>query len=212
MNQIIEVIGIVASGKTTLAKTLAKKQTSIYLDIDLFLKNPFLVENTKNPKRWAFTTGLHFSFNRVQQIPLLVQKLKKKSVILDQGFDMGIYVYSKTRFIQGNMSDREWQFLLELHEYFIKDAPPIQTTIVLQISIPEIMRRIKKRGRPHEKLYTRKYLQQLDTNLREYVSDLVESGKRKTILIVSPNSEIQTFGQQNQELYTILQALWQKRV
>lgn len=182
--EIIEVIGNVASGKSTLTKKITKNSNLKYFDIDLFLDNPFLKLVVKDRKRWAFTVGLHFSFQRSQTLKKLIKELKTNSIILDQGYDMGIKVYSKNNFLDDEMNKDEWNLLTNLHDILMRDLPKISTTIFIDVPTDEIMKRISKRGREHEKSYTKDYVENLGLRINEYINDIKK--ERNTIIIWNP--------------------------
>ena len=203
-SKIIEVIGIVASGKTTLSKKLATLLQMEYVDIDLYLDNPILTSVSSNRERFSFVTGLHFSYERSKKIQDVQKLMKKRSVILDQGFDMGLYTYSANAFQQKLMTKEEYEFLVTLHKDFMKDSPIIDTTIILDPSIESIFSRIKNRGREHEKQYSAQYIRGLMAEFHKYINVLQSGRSRKTVIICSSNKEIYTIGKKQEKLVTIL--------
>jgi deoxyadenosine/deoxycytidine kinase len=178
---LLEVVGNVASGKTTLAKKLPKVTNLKYQDTDLFENNPFLIPSVENPKRWVFTEELYFYFLRSKRIPEVVSSLKKNPIILDQGFHMPSYMYTNNRLKQGHMTKEEWNFINGLFEVLTKEAPVPNAIIFLDVPIQELTRRMNGRGRKgkreHEKLYTGEYLKQLNIGLLEYISQMKKEGK-----------------------------------
>lgn len=207
--QIVEIIGNVASGKTTLSKKLSNLSNAKYIDIDLFITNPFLELHSKDPSRWAFITGLHFSHQRSLQIPKVSNLLQKTPIILDSGFDMGIHVYSKTAFIKNEMTKDEWNLLLAIHNSFMRQLPPTPTTLYIDLPVETILTRIRLRGRNHEqKYYTKSYVKELQAQLDEYIRQLVKSKKRKSIIFYSPvTKEVKTLGKKQETLEAFLKIL-----
>jgi len=201
--EVVEVVGVVASGKTTLAKKIAEQTGATYIDIDLYLHNPFLIAVSNNRGRYSFITGLSFSYERSKKIPDVKSALKKNSVILDQGFDMGLYTYSTNAYKQQAMTKDEYGFLVRLHKEFMRKAPSINTTVVLNPSTETIQERIEKRGRPHEKKYSADYIEGLRECLRVYINTLRITKSRKSIIICS-DKKISTIGLKQKSLVSLI--------
>ncbi len=197
---IVEVVGNVGSGKTTLSKELAKKLSAKYIDVDPFIENPFLPSYVLDMKRWAFSTALHFSFMRSKMIDK-VEKTTKKIVILDHGFESGLHMYPWASFQNGEMTNEEWHFLQQLHNEFMENLPTVNTTIFIHVTTAEIMKRLKARGREHEKHYTIKYVESLQKGLNEYRKKLLKNSLRLTIIDYYPESKkLKTTGLRNVKL------------
>ncbi len=187
--QIIEIVGNVGSGKTTLSKKLAKKMSAKYIDVDPYINNPFLPSYVMDMKRWAFSTALHFSFMRSKMI-VEVKKITNIPIVLDHGFESGLHMYPWVSFKNGEMNKDEWNFLQQLHNEFMDDLPMVSTTVFIHITTEEIMKRLKIRGREHEKYYTTKYVESLQKGLNEYRKKLIKNNTRQTLIDFYPKSKI----------------------
>lgn len=177
----LEVVGNVASGKTTLSKHLGKVSNFLYADLEIYTKNPFLPLYVNDPKRWAFQTGIQFSYERAKQINAVQKQREWDPVVLDQGFDMGIFVYSKTSFMKEEMIEAEWNLLQKMHEQLMKNAPEIDATVFLHVPVKTLMERMEIRGREHERYYSLGYVEQLQQMVDAYKQDMVALKKRKVI-------------------------------
>ncbi len=205
---IIEVIGNVASGKTTATKKTAQLTTFEYIDIDVYTKNPFLPLFVEDPKRWTFTSDLYFSLIRSQQIPLMLKRMTFAPLILDSSLDMGMYVYSKSCFLQGKMTQDEWIFLQKSHKTLMQKEPPVYATIFIDVPIDALMNRIIRRGRAHEQDYTRKYVLQLQERLDEYKQDMIALKTRKVVATYHQlEKKLQFHGKEDKKLEKLFSLL-----
>ncbi|MBI2033333.1 MAG: deoxynucleoside kinase [Candidatus Levybacteria bacterium] len=178
---IIEVVGNVGSGRTTICKKIAKISNLNCHLIKTHTTNPFLSKYVKNQERWAFTTDVQFTYERAKQVHQIVRHLKESPLIIDNSFDMHLYVYSKNEYLEGEMNQDEWELLQKIQRELLRETPPITATIFLDVPIDMIMKRIEERAREHELEYSKKYLTQLQDRIAEYRKDLIALKKRKTI-------------------------------
>lgn len=180
-NYIIEILGNVASGKTTAARNIARISSFAYIDCEVYSKNPFLSRFVKNPKRWAFTNELSFAFERAKKVPTILKQMDAEPIILDSGLDMGLFVYGKANFMDRNINNDEWNLLTNLHNKLLIHAPPIHGAIFIDVPVDVLMKRMWDRGREHEQHYSRKYLLEAQARIEEYKSDMIALKKRKFI-------------------------------
>lgn len=202
---LIEVIGNVASGKTTFAKKLAELSNLKDVDVDLFWKNPFMELCAKDPERWSFAQELNFIYNRYTQIKPVKERLKNEALVLDHGFHVQFYMYSKNRLRQGTVTQAEWDFLETMQNHFMENAPEPQITLHLQEPVEELTRRMDLRGRPFEKHYQDEYLPQLQVGIDEYLDHIIEENRRETIITYSASQQkLETRGKEQPELNKLL--------
>lgn len=208
---LIEVVGLPGSGKTTLSHKLADSLSAEWIDLDLFEQNPFFKVFPENPPKYAFSTGLFFSHSRSQQSSLVNQKLLKNTVVMDHGFDLGLYLYSFNSVRAGRMTQDEWQFLEQLHQYFLEkeQAPKVDVTVWLEVPVETLIQRIIDRGRSHEVSYQEPFLRALYESYQLFKQKLLKDRTRQTLMVVDVNKQtISVEGQPMAELEKILAELF----
>lgn len=205
---IIEIIGNVASGKTTTSRLIPRISSMRYVDVDIYEKNPFLPHLLKNPDRWSFTTELHFAYERSKQLGKIIKMKEFESLVLDSGFDSGFYVYSRNGFVQKFMNEHEWHLLSKIYEQFMHNAPPITATIFLEVPVKALMDRIWTRGRKHEEDYSRSYVKQLQERINEYKQEMIALKKRKHIVTYHQlEDRIEFHGKEHPKIKALLEQL-----
>jgi deoxyadenosine/deoxycytidine kinase len=180
-NFVIEILGNVASGKTTISRQIARMSSLAYVNWDVYTKNPFLQRYVKNPRRWAFSTELSFSFERSKKVAQILKQMESEPLVLDSGFDMGMYVYAKAGYKDGDMNEEEWKLLTDIHQKLIIHAPRIDAAIFMDVPIEVLMKRMWERGREHEQHYSRKYIEGTQQRIEEYKNDMIALNKRRVV-------------------------------
>lgn len=187
---IIEIVGNVGSGKTTLSKRMSKDIKCKYINADPYLENPFLPLFIKNKSKWSFITGLHFAYYRALEASKSIKFVGKIPLVVDHGFETGLYMYSKNEFLNKQMNKDEWDFLKVLHDGFMEKANLKPNIIIfIEVDMPTIAKRLKERGRAHEQSYSKKYILELQERLNEYKLMLIQNKARETVITVSPQKK-----------------------
>jgi deoxyadenosine/deoxycytidine kinase len=118
---------------------------------------------------------------------------------------MGIEVYSKTSYLNGEMTDSEWQLLNTLHGQLMTSAPKSQVTIILEIPVKILMKRIKERARDHEQSYSETYVKALNERLIEYRQSLIKLTHTDSLMQFNyQKDQISTLGHQHKMLETFV--------
>jgi deoxyadenosine/deoxycytidine kinase len=165
----IAVEGVIGVGKTSLAGLLADR-----LDAGLLLEestnNPFLSDFYKNRKQFAFSTQVFFLLSRYQQMQNLLERdLFVERIITDYFFDRDALFASVT------LSDREFKLYGKIASILKQDIAKPDLVIYLQASTPVIMKRIRKRNKPIEKLIDADYIDQLNEVYNSFFFHYIEA-------------------------------------
>jgi deoxyguanosine kinase len=158
----IGIEGAIGAGKTSLAKILAQR-----MDARLILEetegNPFLPDFYKERRRYAFQTQLFFLLLRhKQQHELFATDLFHKKTVSDYCFDKDRIFASVT------LDQREFYLYEKLLSFLEKDVPRPDLVIYLQASSEVLLKRIKKIGRPYEKVMDLDYIKALNEAYNHY--------------------------------------------
>ena len=118
--------------------------------------NPFLESFYRDRTRFAFQTQLFFLLSRYrQQMSLLQRELFRSHVVAD-------YLFQKDRiFASINLSDAEMELYDQILPLLERDLPRTDRVVYLRASLPVLLERIGRRGRPFERGMDPDYLEAL---------------------------------------------------
>ena len=150
--------GIIGSGKTTLAKTLAQKLGYKSLQ-ERFADNPFLPKFYRKPKRYAFPLELSFLADRFKQINEEAEQLD----LFQSGVVADYHISKSLVFAKNTLSKDEYPLFKQLFELMSQSANQPGLCIYLRQTPARAKANIKKRGRSYEQQIEIEYLQKLAT-------------------------------------------------
>jgi deoxyguanosine kinase len=145
--------GNIGSGKTTLAKALAKKLKAKYLPEE-FEENPYLELFYKDPEKYAFDLEYSFFLDRVKQ---LSQNLDKFPLIVSD-----YSIHKCLWFAKVNLKKREYGIFKKQFHSIVPKIPQADLLVHLSASTPQLLKNIKKRGRVYEQSISGQYLEKID--------------------------------------------------
>lgn len=176
----ISIEGNIGSGKTTLAKALAKQLKATYLP-ERFEENELLPLFYNDRKTFAFPTEYSFLIDRHKQLKTFFDKPKKQSItVSDFHFDKCIC------FAKSNLKSKDYQFFKK-HFKALQNSI-IQPTLVVYINteVPLLIKNIKTRGRAIEKTIETEYLLSLKKSLDNYY--IVKDKSIAPVLVLTMNT------------------------
>ncbi len=159
MKRFVAIAGNIGVGKSTLALLLSER-----LGWEPFLEavedNPYLADFYQDMERWSFHSQIYFLSRRLRHHWELLHHAN--SVIQDRTVYEDAEVFAQNLYQQGLMSERDYRSYRELYEVVTAVLPPPDLIIYLRASVPVLLERIRKRGRPYEKCIPSAYLEQLN--------------------------------------------------
>jgi deoxyadenosine/deoxycytidine kinase len=179
----IAVAGNIGSGKTTLARLLARHFAweANYEDVD---DNPYLDDFYNDMQRWSFNLQIYFlnsRFNRMLEI-----RKSEKTIIQDRTIYEDAYIFAPNLHAMGLMSTRDFENYFTLFNLISSLIEPPDLVIYLRASVPTIVRQIEKRGRKYEDNIRIDYLRRLNERYESWV-DAYNLGKLMIIDVDNTN-------------------------
>lgn len=176
----IAVCGNIGSGKTTLAKMLAK-QFNWKAELESVEDNPYLADFYEDMKRWSFHLQIYFLNSRFNQIKRIQES--DTTTIQDRTIYEDAYIFASNLFKSKFMNDRDYSSYLTLFESMIQHVEGPDLLIYLKADIPKLVAQIEKRGRDYENAIRIDYLKNLNQHYQEWIENYNE-GK---LLVIDVN-------------------------
>lgn len=177
----IAIAGNIGSGKTTLARLLAKHYGWIpnYEDVE---DNPYLNDFYDDMQRWAFNLQIFFLNSRFSQI-IEIKKMDE-TVIQDRTIYEDAYIFAPNLHSMGLMSTRDFENYFSLFNLMSSLIEPPDLLLYLRASVPTLVNQIQKRGREYENSIRIDYLKRLNERYEAWI----ESYKLGRLLILEADS------------------------
>ncbi len=158
----IVIEGNIGAGKTTLSTALAEKFDGNLL-LEQFQDNPFLSRFYKEPDKYGFLVEINFLIERYQQLHDFQQlTLFKQFTVADFYFNKSLIFSTKT------LDDNEYNLYKKIYQIINTQLPLPDLYIYLKQPIENLLRNIRKRGRPYEQEIGATYLKKIDEAYFDY--------------------------------------------
>ncbi len=166
MKKFIAVAGNVGVGKSTLTRLL-----SAFLCWEPFYEavddNPYLADFYQDMRTWSFHSQIYFLSRRLGHHRQIIER--PGTVVQDRSVYEDAEIFARNLYLQGNMTERDWQSYWDLYQTVITILPPPDLVIYLRASVPVLQERIRQRGRDYEQRIATDYLTQLNELYEEWV-------------------------------------------
>jgi len=164
----IAIAGNIGSGKTTLTGLLAKHYgwEAHYENAD---DNPYLDDFYSDMQYWSFNLQVYFLNERFGQI----QKIRTSglTVVQDRTIYEDAHIFAANLHSMGLMSMRDYATYRSLFDKMTSFIQPPDLLIYLRASVPTLVCQIKKRGRAYESNIRLDYLNKLNEQYENWISE-----------------------------------------
>jgi deoxyguanosine kinase len=161
--------GNIGAGKTTLATRLSEELNG-KLILEQFADNPFLPKFYADKEKYSFPLELSFLADRYSQIKkeVLHPELFKTMMISD-------YYFTKSAiFAQNTLQKDEYRLFRRLFNIVFESLPKPDLYVYLHLSVENLIKNIKKRGRDYEQQMDPQYLETIQQGYFEYFRQVTQ--------------------------------------
>ncbi len=171
MKKFIAVAGNIGVGKSTLVGMLCERLgwQPFYEPVT---ENPYLSDFYQNMAAWSFHSQTFFLSHRLRIHHQLY--LFPGSVIQDRSIYEDAEIFAQNLYLQGSMSERDWQTYRALYEAVADFLPPPDLVIYLRASVPTLVGRIQQRARDYERDISADYLEGLNGLYEKWFAGFVQ--------------------------------------
>jgi len=165
--------GIIAAGKTTFCREIAKRLEYKFLP-EPVESNPYLEVFYKDPKRWAWPMQMHLLGHRfgMKKIADYTSATRlEKGVILDRSI-AGDRVFCSLHHKAGNIHQLEFETYEYLYQILARDLQPPTVFLYLDVQPETAFKRMQKRNRGVENGVELNYLVKLREGYEELLKEL----------------------------------------
>jgi deoxyadenosine/deoxycytidine kinase len=170
MKEDLAIIGMMASGKSSIGKMLAKKLDYRFFE-ESFEGCPTLEAFYQDPKNWSLETELWFLIEKAKQSEEIGNY--PWGTVCDSPIQTCVGVFIPAMVEDGHLSNTECGLLMDLYYGYIDRIIPKPTQFIyLKCPSEVLLQRIKSRGREFEQNCNESYL----SNAVNHVEKMIEKG------------------------------------
>ena len=163
MKKFVAVAGNIGVGKSTLVEMICARM-GLEPFYEPVTENPYLSDFYNDMDSWSFHSQIFFLTHRLRAHYQISEH--PTSVVQDRSVYEDAEIFAQNLFLQGHMTQRDYQTYRDVYETTMRFLPPPDLVIFLRASVPTLMKRISSRGRDYERTISPDYLEGLN-NLYE---------------------------------------------
>jgi len=164
MYNYIVIEGNIGAGKTSLA-TRMSTELNASLILEQFEENSFLPKYYEDPSRYAFPLELSFLADRYQQL----KKHFTKPDLFTSFTIADYFIFKSLIFASKNLEPLEYGLYAKLFNIVSSVVPRPDMIVYLYLSIDNLKKNIRKRGRLYEQNIQFDYLEKIQTGYLDFL-------------------------------------------
>lgn len=167
----IAVTGNIGAGKTTLTTMLAKHYgwEAQFEDVD---HNPYLDDFYHDMAKWSFALQIYFLGSRFRQVKEIRES--GKNVVQDRTIYEDAYIFAQNLYDMKLLSERDFQNYYSLFRLMSSFVSAPDLLVYLKSDVPNLVKKIYKRGREYEAGISIEYLSKLNIKYENWISNYRE--------------------------------------
>lgn len=176
----IAVTGNIGAGKTTLTNMLSKHYNweAQYENTD---DNPYLSDFYADMSKWSFALQIFFLGSRFQQIKEIRES--GKNIVQDRSIYEDAYIFAENLNDMNLLSNRDFKNYLSIFNLMKDFVSAPDLLIYLRADVPNLVKKIYKRGRDYEASISIEYLSKLNHKYEKWIQHYKEG----RLLIIDVN-------------------------
>ncbi|BBA74620.1 deoxynucleoside kinase [Bacillus amyloliquefaciens] len=180
----IAVEGPIGAGKTTLA-TMLSKELGFPMINEIVEDNPYLDKFYDNIEEWSFQLEMFFLCHRYKQLEDTDRDyLKQGQPVLSD-----YHIYKNVIFAERTLHGQKLEKYKQIYHLLTHDLPKPNIIVYIKASLPTLLQRIEKRGRPFEKNIEHQYLERLIADYDTAIRQLQEEDPDISVLTIDGDTE-----------------------
>ncbi len=164
----IAITGNIGAGKTTLTTMLAKHYNweAQFEDVD---DNPYLEDFYADMSQWSFALQIYFLGSRFRQVKEIRES--GKNIIQDRTIYEDAHIFAENLSDMKLLSERDYQNYLSVFELMKSFVQAPDLLIYLKSDVPNLVKKIYKRGRDYEASISIEYLSKLNQKYEKWIEN-----------------------------------------
>lgn len=167
----IAITGNIGAGKTTLTTMLARHYgwDAQFEDVD---HNPYLEDFYADMSQWSFALQIYFLGSRFRQVKEIRES--GKDIIQDRTIYEDAHIFAENLYEMNLLSSRDYDNYLSVFNLMKSFVEAPDLLIYLKSDVPNLVKKIYKRGREYEATISIEYLSKLNQKYEKWISGYQE--------------------------------------
>lgn len=167
----IAITGNIGAGKTTLTTMLAKHYGWVaqFEDVD---QNPYLEDFYSDMAKWSFALQIYFLGSRFRQVKEIRES--GKNIIQDRTIYEDAHIFAENLNDMNLLTERDYNNYVSVFNLMKSFVSAPDLLIYLKSDVPNLVKKIYKRGRDYETTISIEYLSKLNQKYEKWISNYNE--------------------------------------